>query len=235
MANQTPEDHRTRVAASRREKTRTRLIESAILVFAEKGVDSPVIDDVIEAAGVARGTFYNYFQSNRELLVAVNEQLANELITLVEQKITNIPDPAERIATGIGLFVEIARQNPLLARFIAQIGFDVAGPNSQIYSYLPGHLQDGIDSGCFMDIPLDVALDFMTGTMLFTMFRSGHDQLRDDHGPAMVATLLRGLGVDPARAKALAAQPLPPMDISAACLMTRSKAMAALAADPDRD
>ena len=61
-------DHRTRVAAERRARMHRKLVESALLVFAEKGVDASVIEDVIAAADVSRGTFYNYFRTNGELL-----------------------------------------------------------------------------------------------------------------------------------------------------------------------
>lgn len=39
-----------------------------------------VIDDVIAEAGVSRGTFYNYFRTNTELMAAVGETLADELV-----------------------------------------------------------------------------------------------------------------------------------------------------------
>ena len=46
--------HRSRVGAERRHRTRVRLIESALEVFAAKGVDATVIEDVIASAGVSR-------------------------------------------------------------------------------------------------------------------------------------------------------------------------------------
>ena len=49
------------MAAERRARMRRTLVEAALLVFAEKGVDASVIDDVITAAGVSRGTFYKLF------------------------------------------------------------------------------------------------------------------------------------------------------------------------------
>ena len=61
-------DHRTRVGRERRERTQARIIEAALRVFAEKGPDAPIIDDFIKAAGVARGTFYNYFPSKDAIL-----------------------------------------------------------------------------------------------------------------------------------------------------------------------
>ena len=67
----TAEDHRVRVGAERREKTRLKLLESALLVFTEKGLDNVVIDGFIAAAGVSRGTFYNHFRTTNELLLAL--------------------------------------------------------------------------------------------------------------------------------------------------------------------
>ena len=75
-----PNDHRPRVAAERRARMRRKLVESALFVFAEKGVDASVIEDVIAAAGVSRGTFYNYFRTNAELLAAAINELGNEVV-----------------------------------------------------------------------------------------------------------------------------------------------------------
>ncbi len=93
-------DHRPRVAAERRARMRRKLVESALLVFAEKGVDASVIEDVIAAAGVSRGTFYNYFRTNAELLVAAIDELGNEVVDLVELRVKAMPSPAARLFTG---------------------------------------------------------------------------------------------------------------------------------------
>ncbi len=71
-------DHRTRVAAARGARMHHKLVESALLVFAEKGVDASVIEDVIAAADVSRGTFYNYFRTTGELFAAAIQELGNE-------------------------------------------------------------------------------------------------------------------------------------------------------------
>ena len=61
------EDHRVRMAAKRRERTRAKLMEAALLVFGERGAEAIVIDEVTQLAKVARGTLYNYFRGNRGL------------------------------------------------------------------------------------------------------------------------------------------------------------------------
>src|ERR1700691_3185860 len=97
-------DHRPRVAAEKRARMRRKLVESALLVFAEKGVDASVIADVIGAAGVSRGTFYSYFRAIAELLVAVNEELNDEISTLIKAQVRPDPDPTARRWMGFRLF-----------------------------------------------------------------------------------------------------------------------------------
>jgi AcrR family transcriptional regulator len=80
---------------------RVRLIEAALHVFAEKSADAAVIDDVIKAAGVSRGTFYNYFRTNEELMAAVLHAVGDEILGLIEAAIAAHEDPAERLAHGL--------------------------------------------------------------------------------------------------------------------------------------
>lgn len=226
MSDTAPSDHRTRVAADRREKTRARLVQSAIPVFAEKGVDASVIDDVIAAAGVSRGTFYNYFQSNRDLLIAVNHQLGDELILVVKETVAGFPDPAERVAAGIGLLIQVTRDKPLLARFVAKCGLDTAGPSSLVYQYLADQIQKGIDEGRFFPCPLPIALDMLAGATLCAVLRISQGGVSDQHGPEVVNMILRGLGLNAQDAQTLAAKPLPHLDIQAACSLMSSTSQA---------
>jgi AcrR family transcriptional regulator len=50
---------------------RESLLAAAKRVFADRGYHAAGVADIIEAAGVARGTFYNYFESKRAVFDAV--------------------------------------------------------------------------------------------------------------------------------------------------------------------
>jgi AcrR family transcriptional regulator len=54
--------------AAHREFTRTRLIEAAIEVFAEKGYARTTVDDIAERAGSTRATFYLHFKAKSDVL-----------------------------------------------------------------------------------------------------------------------------------------------------------------------
>ena len=48
--------------------TRGRIINAAKRLFAEKGFDRTTVDDIVRAAGIAKGTFYLHFSSKEELI-----------------------------------------------------------------------------------------------------------------------------------------------------------------------
>jgi AcrR family transcriptional regulator len=58
---------------------RASLLLAARQVFAARGYHSASVAHIIAAAGVARGTFYNYFESKRTAFQAVLEELTAEL------------------------------------------------------------------------------------------------------------------------------------------------------------
>lgn len=59
--------------------TRQRLIDGALEVFATKGYASATVDDVVEAAGASRATFYLHFPSKLALVQAYVEELWPEV------------------------------------------------------------------------------------------------------------------------------------------------------------
>jgi AcrR family transcriptional regulator len=216
------DDHRPRVAAERRARMRRALVEAALLVFAEKGVDASVIDDVISAASVARGTFYNYFRTNAELLVAANEELGNELVRQIEESVVSLPTPAARLATGIRLYFDVARRFPLLAHFLAQVGPQAAGPSNLLYTYLPVHLAEGMKCGEFVAMPILAALDIIVGSGILAVSRISTGNADDEYLHACLLGLMRSLGYPSERAGALIANPLPSLVFGDDSLLIRS-------------
>jgi AcrR family transcriptional regulator len=53
------------------ERRRERILQAAARVFAEKSYAATTIREVAEAADVAEGTLYNYFESKRDILLAI--------------------------------------------------------------------------------------------------------------------------------------------------------------------
>lgn len=52
-----------------------KILQAAIEVISEKGLDKTSISDIVKRAGVAQGTFYLYFRSKNALVPAIAENL----------------------------------------------------------------------------------------------------------------------------------------------------------------
>lgn len=219
-----PTDHRIRVAAEKRERMRQRLVESAMFVFAEKGVDASVIDDVLVAAEVSRGTFYHYFRTNAELLAATSEELGNELLSAIENRIDGFDDPATRTAHGLRLYFHTARRYPLMAKFLSRTGFNVDSPGNRFYDYWPRHFEQGIQGGQFRPMHLETALALIGGTALMALLRMSGGHIESDFPEQVVGAILRGLGVNESKISVLVALEIDSLSIPADSLLERSHA-----------
>lgn len=69
MAKNVPERPEGRREAKRRE-TRERILAVGLRLMLERGYDGTTLDEIAEAAGIGRRTFFYYFQSKDDLLSA---------------------------------------------------------------------------------------------------------------------------------------------------------------------
>jgi AcrR family transcriptional regulator len=77
------------------------LLEAARRVFAEKGYHNATVDDIADAAGVAKGTVYLYYRSKREIYWAALKQ---GIVHLLEETRRNV-EAAETIEAQLHAFI----------------------------------------------------------------------------------------------------------------------------------
>lgn len=90
-------DGRSVRAQARREQRRTLILAAATRVFKEKGYHATSVGDIIDAAQIARGTFYLYFTSKREIFAALSAAFL-DLIRGSVRKISLDPASGEPLA-----------------------------------------------------------------------------------------------------------------------------------------
>ncbi len=69
----------------RPEERREELLAAASKVFSEKGYRTAGVNDIIAEAGVARGTFYHYFESKKEVFLALIERYFTRFAEILEE------------------------------------------------------------------------------------------------------------------------------------------------------
>ena len=62
-----------------REARRAELVSAAASVFTQRGVANTAVSDIVKEAGVAQGTFYLYFDSKDDAILAVVERMADAM------------------------------------------------------------------------------------------------------------------------------------------------------------
>lgn len=197
-------DHRTRVGLARRERTRARLLAAALRVFAKHGTDAAIIDSIIREAGVARGTFYNYFQTNEELFVAVAQEVSNELIRIVDPVASRQESPAGRIACGVILVLGLAQRFPLLAEFVVRGGHAAVAVGSLATEVIPRDIAAAIEAGEFAVRDSRLAFDLILGPVLSALHTIVNHPVGADYPRELAASILQSLGLDADVARHLA-------------------------------
>lgn len=154
-------DHRSEVAEKKRRLMRTKLLDAAMRVYGEYPGAQPVIDDVIREAQVSRGTFYKYFDSLEQVLIAIGQELSNQMTTDILPVYDVLTEPWQRAAVGFRLFLVRALLDRKWAGFVTRV--DVWPHSTLVARYIAQDLAKGKASGQFSFDILEAATDFLMG------------------------------------------------------------------------
>lgn len=67
---------------------RERIVEAAIEVFRQQGIEKTKISDIVKVAGIAQGTFYLYFPSKLSLMPAIAEVMVEKTLDIVKDRVS---------------------------------------------------------------------------------------------------------------------------------------------------
>ena len=138
---------RAEIGREKRARTRAQIVEAGAMLLAERPLEALTVDAVVEAAGVAKGTFYYHFQSIEELAAAVGEKLGESFDELLAPARLGLPDPVARISFGFSRFLEKAIAEPAWARLVVQSAQTPTEFARSVRANLKTDLTDGEGSG----------------------------------------------------------------------------------------
>ena len=107
------------------------LLEAARKVFAEKGFHNATVDDIAEAAGVAKGTLYLYYRSKRAVYWAALKHGIAALLEELERRMAEEPRVQEKIRAYIRTkMLYFERHRDFFRIYFSEIGNALAHPAS---------------------------------------------------------------------------------------------------------
>ena len=192
---------------TKRERTRRQLLDAGMKVMAERG-DALTASDVVIAAGVSNGTFYNHFLDRDDFIAAlVHESI--EAITQGSAGDTEGADPAWRFAVATSRLLDTALAQPLWGRAVLRLVACTTPLHAAIAQFLRADLEEGHRIGRFTHGADPTTVDLISGTVMATVRRlvgldAPIDATNPDVIPDVVTRLLEAIGVEGNDARSLA-------------------------------
>ncbi len=103
--------------ARKKQRTRSEIYHSAMTLFLQRGFDSVTIDQICEAADVARATFFLHFPEKEALLVEYGARANEELAELIRNPRGSATSTLRAALKGLA---ERAARHPDLVRMVVR-------------------------------------------------------------------------------------------------------------------
>lgn len=97
---------------------RLRLIQAAIRVFARKGYEEALVEEIACAASVTKPVLYDHFRSKEEIFTAAIEQVRDGLLERGRAAIARETNPGKQLKAAISVFFDLVEEDPCAARVL---------------------------------------------------------------------------------------------------------------------
>jgi AcrR family transcriptional regulator len=192
--------------SSRKARTRSSLLAAGRKLFAEHPIDAVAVDDIVAAANVAKGSFYNHFVDKDALLEAIVLDIRDG----IERRITvvngAVDDPAARITRALCVYAGVAGDNLALGQILLRN--DPTGSGREpLHVGLHRDLTDGLHAGRLVIPSIEAGLLYVVGlghSLLHAAVVRRHAAISD--AQQLCSLMLRGLGLSETEAQLIAAQ-----------------------------
>lgn len=176
-------DRRVKGRVKRPESRRQELLDSALQLFREQGVDRPTVSDITEAARAAKGTFYRYFDTKEDLVLALQHKFEDELASAMGAARAASDDAAgyERIRAVIEATTEHYLANAWVHDALFRTGHTrspdlaEAAEGSRSMEVVINLIREGVEAGEF-----ECQRPDLTGFLVFSAMHGALDRLVHD-------------------------------------------------------
>ena len=103
-------------------KTKRKIFETSMKLFAEKGYDATSIEDITATVGVAKGTLYYHFSSKEEIFNFLVEEGMKLLKNSIEIKTSNLDNSIDKLKAIILIQIKITiKYENFISMLLSQI------------------------------------------------------------------------------------------------------------------
>src|SRR5262245_57606543 len=191
----------------RRTRTRAALLRAGQTLFATRSADGVSIDDIVAAADVAKGSFYNHFSDKDALATAIATEVRQEVERFAAEVLAGVEDPAERVARALCGFARQAIEDPEGVRLMLQLFHGAAIPDAPMNAGVRADIRAGLAAGRFSGLSLEAGVLMAVGVVQLAVARVLRQNVPNkaaELSRELAFGLLRGLGLNARTAETIA-------------------------------
>jgi AcrR family transcriptional regulator len=151
----------------RSEETRTRILQSAMKLFSEKGFDAAGVAEICSTAGVSKGAFYHHFETKQAVFLQLLEDWMQQLDADLQAALSEAPTVVDGLlgmaARTREVFAAADGRLSILLEFWGQARKDpvvwerTIAPFRRYREVFAGIIKKGIEEGSLRPVDADKA------------------------------------------------------------------------------
>ena len=183
---------------------RERIIEAGLKLFANESYQAVTMDRVAEAAGVAKGTLYLYFQSKEDLYLGILTDGMESMARNYQASLDPQADVKVRLRRVIILSAEFYDQRRDLLRLMMTEEPRMPEARNRLREewrdrgvrFFNSLIEEGVRSGAFLAVDARLATFAILGSIRSVMLFYGAQRPVDQIGDELGKMVVRGLSHD---------------------------------------
>ena len=160
-----------------RKMRQDRILEGALSVFKEKGLEGATMDQIASAAGFGKATLYYYFKSKEEVLSAILVDGWQNIWESLEPVIAEEGSPRKTFVNVLIKIAENAQNRPGLFEFLFNVPKAIRVDDQpwkdyqhKLYAIIQGLLEDGVKQGEFPKVDPQLMFKALGGLFMGLVF-----------------------------------------------------------------
>ena len=160
-----------------RKMRQDRILEGALSVFKEKGLEGATMDQIASAAGFGKATLYYYFKSKEEVLSAILVDGWQNIWESLEPVIAEEGSPRKTFVSVLIKIAENAQNRPGLFEFLFNVPKAIKLDDQpwkdyqhKLYAIIQGLLEDGVKQGEFPKVDPQLMFKALGGLFMGLVF-----------------------------------------------------------------
>ena len=183
---------------------RDRILDAGLKLFANESYQAVTMDRVAEAARVAKGTLYLYFQSKEDLYLGILTDGLETLSRTYQSTVDPHADVKVRLRRAIALSIEFYDERRDLLRLLMTEEPRMAEGRNRVREewrdrgvrFFNSVIEEGIQSGAFRQGDSQLATYAILGSIRSVMLFYGAQHPIDQIGHELAEIIVRGLSTD---------------------------------------